>query len=255
VGLIPQEALVDTALWYLQLDGFTPEQILENRLYDILNQPEEPAPKPQDEHLSFLDSLAAVTPTPGGGSAAAFSGASAAALVAMVARLTIGRKKYAQVESEMQSILEQAESLRELLTQAVKQEAAADDKVMEAYRLPKDSPQEQAVRQEVILEATFGAAQVPLTIAELAVRALELALKVITSGNINAICDGGTAAALAHASLSGAGLNVRINFKGIQDNSRAKTMQEELLILESRATELNAQIRWVLQERGGLSFL
>jgi glutamate formiminotransferase/formiminotetrahydrofolate cyclodeaminase len=255
VGLIPQEALVDAAVWYMQLDEFTPEQILENRLYTVLDQPEISIPKQQDEHLTFLDSLASVMPTPGGGSAAAFSGASAAALVAMVARLTIGRKKYVQVESEMQAALEQAESLRLLLTQAVEEDAASYNKVMEAYRMPKNSPQEQATRQEVIQETTFGAAQVPLKIAGLAVKTLELAHKVITLGNINALCDGGTAAALARASLSGAGLNVRINLKDLQDNARAEKMQEELMVLESRAAELDTQIREALQDRGGLPYL
>jgi glutamate formiminotransferase / formiminotetrahydrofolate cyclodeaminase len=255
VGMIPQEAVVDTAVWYTQLDEFVPEQILESHLYAALERTEDAPTKAQGEHLTFLDSLSASTPTPGGGSAAAFSGASAAALVAMVARLTIGRKKYAAVENEMQAALEQAESLRQLLTQAVVEDAAAYDKVMDAYRMPKDTQQEQAVRQDAIQEAIFGAAQVPLTIAKLAVKTLELAYKVVASGNINAMCDGGTAAALALASLSGASLNVRINVKDLHDESHASMLEEEIAHLESQALSVEAQIREVLQERGGLSFL
>jgi glutamate formiminotransferase/formiminotetrahydrofolate cyclodeaminase len=120
VGLIPQEALADTAVWYLQLDQFDQDQILESRLYATEAAPDStktntPAP--------FLDELASETPTPGGGSAAAYAGAMAAALVGMVARLTIGKKKYAEVETRMQSVLAQAEGLRAALTEAVQGDA------------------------------------------------------------------------------------------------------------------------------------
>ncbi len=99
IGLIPQAALVDAAVWHLQMDAFRDEQVLETRLQQVLSsaQPSIPTPAPE----SFLDRLAEGTPTPGGGSAAAHTGAAGAALVAMVAHLTIGRKKYAAVESKM----------------------------------------------------------------------------------------------------------------------------------------------------------
>lgn len=106
VGLIPQEALTDIAAWYLQLDSFKPEQVLEQRLYEVSTQDSRAA------GASFLDGLAAGTATPGGGAAAAYSGAMAAALVAMCARLTVGKKKYAEVEAQMKEILKQAERAR-----------------------------------------------------------------------------------------------------------------------------------------------
>ncbi|MGZ9226741.1 MAG: glutamate formimidoyltransferase, partial [Anaerolineales bacterium] len=92
VGLIPQDALTDAAVWHMQLDQFDKAQILESRLYEAH------ASAPADNGPSFIEELAAPTPTPGGGSAAAYSGAMGAALVAMVAGLTIGKKKYANVE-------------------------------------------------------------------------------------------------------------------------------------------------------------
>src|SRR5215213_6928508 len=98
VGLIPQEALVDAAVWYTQLDAFDKEQILESRLFDTSHSA--PQPKP----VSFIEELAAPTATPGGGSAGAYAGAMGAGLVAMVAGLTIGKKKYADVEAQMQAI-------------------------------------------------------------------------------------------------------------------------------------------------------
>ena len=97
IGLIPQQALIDAAVWYLQLDDFTEDQILEYKMNAELAAREGEA----IEAVPFLDDLAAATPTPGGGSAAAYSGAMAAGLVAMVARLTVGKKKYADVEEQM----------------------------------------------------------------------------------------------------------------------------------------------------------
>jgi len=105
VGLIPQAALVDAAVWYLQLDQFKPDQILEQKLFGSLPASQPPASEGSPYSPDFLDALASGAATPGGGSAAAYSGAAAAGLVSMVARLTIGKKKYADVESKMQAIL------------------------------------------------------------------------------------------------------------------------------------------------------
>ena len=116
VGLIPQEALIDAAVWYTQLDQFSAEQILETRLYQAGDS------QSKKSSASFLDDLAAASAAPGGGSAAAYAGAMGAALVAMVAGLTIGKKKYLAVEAEMQAIRVQAEELRKELTDAVEDE-------------------------------------------------------------------------------------------------------------------------------------
>ncbi|NMC80307.1 MAG: glutamate formimidoyltransferase, partial [Chloroflexi bacterium] len=104
VGLIPQEALTRAAAWYLQLDDFDADQILEQRLQEAR------AASAALEHVELLDQLASGQPTPAGGSAAAFTGATAAALVAMVGRVTIGKKNYAAVQKEMQALVQQAEN-------------------------------------------------------------------------------------------------------------------------------------------------
>ncbi len=132
VGLIPQQALVEAARWYLQLDQFEEGQILEYRLAETQASAQPSAPG------DFLQALAEGTPAPGGGSAAAYSGAAAAALVAMVARLTIGKKKYAEVEDQMQTVLQKAESLREELTNAIQRDAAAFSAVMEAFKAAQE---------------------------------------------------------------------------------------------------------------------
>lgn len=253
VGLIPEAALVEAAVWYTQLDQFEPEQILERRLQAALEQTppvEAPAAAPGSE---LLEALAAATPTPGGGSASAYSGAMAAALAAMVARLTIGKKKYAQVEEQMQALLARAEQLRLELLDYVSRDAAAFDAVMAAYRLPKDSPPEQAARLAAVEAATLQAARVPLEVAEKAVAVMALAAEAAASGNLNAISDGAVAVALGRAALTGAGYNVRINLPGLQDRQAAQALLSRLVELEQRAALLEDSTRHHLAERGGLA--
>jgi glutamate formiminotransferase/formiminotetrahydrofolate cyclodeaminase len=253
VGLIPEAALTDAAVWYLQLDQFELEQILEHRLYATLSE------IPSDEPLLgagsrfFLDALAAGTPAPGGGSAAAYAGAAAAALVAMVARLTIGKRKYAEVESEMQSILERAETLRSALTSAVERDASAFQAVMAAYALPKESSEEKGKRARAIEDATLQATRVPLEVARHTLTVLELVEAVIARGNLNAISDAGTGAYLARAALAGAGLNVRVNLKSLQDAVVASSMLQEFESLERQADSRVRAVQAMLGERGDLA--
>jgi glutamate formiminotransferase/formiminotetrahydrofolate cyclodeaminase len=246
VGLIPQEALVEAARWYLQLDQFETEQILEYRL--AAAQKEASAAASQD----FLDALAEGTPAPGGGSAAAYAGAAGAALAAMVARLTLGKKKYAEVEAQMYALLERAEALRLALTQAIQKDAQAFEAVMASYRLPKDTDDEAASRQQAVEAAMLNAARVPLETARMAVEVMELCSQAVAAGNLNAISDGASGAALARASLTGAGYNVRINVASLGDPSKGELLLQEIRQLERRAGEIEASIRSQLVERGGM---
>ncbi len=252
VGLSPEEALVDAAVWYLQLDQFEPEQILERRLF-AARQETPTGETAQAAAPDFLDELAAGTSAPGGGSAAAHTGAAGAALVSMVCRLTIGKKKYASVEQKMWSILEQSESLRKQLTEAVVTDAKAFEAVMAAMKLPKETDAEQQARAAAIEQATLGAIRSPLNVARLAVKVMELSLQVAGEGNVNAISDGGTGMYLAKAALAGSGLNVRINLNSLQDRETAEKVAEELASLESWAAELEQQVCKQLMERGGLA--
>ena len=242
VGLIPQEALVDAAVWYMQLDQFEKDQILETRLYA------------SQEKADFLDEVADGKPTPGGGSAAAYSAAMGAGLVAMVARLSIGRKKYAEIEEEMQGVLGNAEDLRASLTQAVDEDSASFMAIMQAFKLPKGTDEEKSMRSQAIQDATLYASEVPLLTAKGAVRVMELALKVASVGNSNAITDGASGAAMARAALTSAGYNVRINITSLKDKERAAALMVDLKKLEERANEIDTALREVLVERGGLVF-
>ncbi|MFA9402115.1 MAG: glutamate formimidoyltransferase [Anaerolineales bacterium] len=230
VGLIPQAALVDAAQWYLQLDQFSPDQVLENRIFAAMDSEE------RDESV-FLHSIAAGSATPGGGSAAAFAGAMGAALVAMVARLTVGKKKYADVEERMQEITSRADILRDALQKAVKLDAQAFDSVMAAFRMPKKSAQEKTARAEEIERATHVAAEVPLQVCRDAVEVLALAAEVAEKGNKNALSDAGSAGAMANACLQAAGLNVKINAASVSDREAAQSWIEELAHLETQAAQ------------------
>jgi glutamate formiminotransferase/formiminotetrahydrofolate cyclodeaminase len=249
VGLIPQEALVDAAIWYMQLDQFTPEQILEQKLYTV----QQASPAPSDEGFEFatdfLDALAEGTATPGGGSAAAYSGAAAASLISMVARLTIGKKKYADVENTMQTVLTQAESLRNDLTLAIQQDAAAFENVMMAYKLPRGSSKEQELRQKAVEQATLLATQSPMGVAHRAYRVLELAEQVIKYGNASALSDAAAASALAHAAFIGAGYNIRINAKALT-STLSRQLITEFVDLEKLVEEIESRIQKTLRERG-----
>ena len=250
VGLIPQEALVDTAVWYTQLDQFYKEQILETRLFDSGPQTADgqSAPKP----ASFIDELASPTPTPGGGSAGAYAGAMAAGLVSMVAGLTIGKKKYAEVEAEMQAIRVVAENLRAELTQAVDDDAASFEVVMATFKLPKDTEELKSTRNSAIIQATLNAAHIPLNVSEGAVKVMGLALKCVRHGNANAISDSMSGFAMARAALTAAGYNVRININSLEDKSTGDRMLKELDDLEIEADKLEKEIRAVMKERGGI---
>ena len=247
VGLIPEEALVDTAVWYTQLDAFDKEQVLESRLHA-----DSPSSH-KESRSSFLDEIAAPTPTPGGGSAAAYTAAVGAGLVAMVAGLTIGKKKYADVEAEMQAIRVHAENLRKELTLAVDDDAGAFEAVMGAFRLPKETEKEKAARIASIQRATLNAAHVPLHVAEDALKVMELALRCVESGNANAISDAASAATLAKAGLTSASFNVRINVAGLPDPSAGEKFLTPLIEIEAQAINIEQSIREKMQERGRFS--
>ena len=246
VGLIPQEALIDAAVWYTQLDQFSAEQILESRLYQSGDF------QSKESGASFLDDLAAATAAPGGGSAAAYAGAMGAGLIAMVAGLTIGKKKYMAVEAEMQAVRVQAEELRKELTSAVEDDSAAFEAMMGAFKLPKENEEQQKARAAAIHIATINAAFVPLQTVKNAVKVMELAARCASNGNLNAISDAAVSAAMAHAALTAAGYNVRINLNSLEDKSAGEKMLKELADLEKQADRIEKEIRKTMQERGGV---
>ena len=172
----------------------------------------------------FLDHLASASPTPGGGTAAAVAGAMSAALAAIFGRLTASREKYAAVEGRMREIIGEAEKARANLVLLAQRDQEAFDRVMEAYGMPKASPEEKERRAEAIQRALKEATRIPLETLEEAAALQELAADALEFGNANARSDAGAAWHLAEAAFQGALLNVRINLEGIKDREFAGTV-------------------------------
>ena len=159
----------------------------------------------------LLERLGSSDPVPGGGSASALAAAMGAALVAMVAELTIGRAEYVEHEETVRHLRFDAIERRAELVSLAQEDATAYDAVVQARRMPKDTEADKATRTEALGKAMVGAARAPLRAAVVAGEVLDLAERIAPIGNRNAVSDAGVAALLAAAGLRGALLNVRIN--------------------------------------------
>ncbi|MEO8167059.1 MAG: cyclodeaminase/cyclohydrolase family protein [bacterium] len=179
----------------------------------------------------FLDELASSSPAPGGGSVAALAGALGAALTSMVCNLTIGKKKYASVEAEMQKILKGAEELRARFTLLVEKDADSFNKVMEVLSLPKDNEGQRALRSAALAAATKEATMIPLEVMKHCIDAMALTQNVAANGNTNSISDAGVSALMLHAACESAALNVKINLNGIDDSEFVNWKTDEVLSL------------------------
>ena len=222
VGLIPKLALEQCAEWFLQVEGFDPSLILENRLAAVtggktavggLRAGVEP----------FIEQLAAPTATPGGGSAAAASGAMAAALAFMVASMSRGKKAYLQYESELSEAMARLAALREELKAAVDADAESYNLVMKAYKAAKESADGGAA----IAAALRQAAGVPLGVAENAAEVEQITERLRPVTNPKMSSDLATAMALARAAMAGALANVEINLESMRQDAPGDAFIEE----------------------------
>lgn len=190
----------------------------------------------------FLNELASNSPAPGGGSAAALSGAIGSALTSMVCNLTIGKKKYADVELIMKELLQKSERIHKQFAMLINEDAQAFDKVMEAYGLPKDSDEQKTLRDIAIQEATKGAAMVPLQVMKYAIDALAIVKIAAEKGNKNSITDAGVAAILLHAAAEGAALNVLVNLRSIGDAEFVNVKSGEVRTLQRMSKNMMEEI-------------
>lgn len=245
VGMIPQKALMESAKYYLQLDDLVmEEQVLEYRLQVSNKEADSSTP------YTFLDAVASKQPTPGGGSVAALAGALAASLAQMVAALTANRKKYEDVQAEVTAVHDEATNLREQLTLAIAEDAAAFNAVMAAYRNKELSPAEKETK---VQQATIEAAEVPLRVAKLSHRAAQLASKVAKIGNINAVTDATAGVLLAQAAVETAVLNVKINATSVNNQKLIAKWQQEMIQLTQETAVLVQETKAVAAKRGGFA--
>jgi glutamate formiminotransferase / formiminotetrahydrofolate cyclodeaminase len=214
VGLIPKAALEQAAEWFLQVENFDSSLILENRLAAVMTGKSAVGGLRAGVE-PFIEQLAAPTATPGGGSAAAASGAMAAGLAGMVAAMSRGKKAYLQYENQLGEALARLSQLREELKAAVDADADAYNVVMKAYKTAKESPDAPSQIDAALRQAT----RVPLGVAENAdeVRRIARKLKPITNPKMES--DLTTALALSKAALEGALANVAINLDSFDSDS------------------------------------
>jgi len=190
----------------------------------------------------FLDELASSAPVPGGGSTAALTGALAAGLVSMVGNLTVGQKRYADVEEEVRVLLDQSESLRRRLAGLLESDTQVYNSLSKAYKLPRDSDEQKAARTAAIQMALKEAEAVPMQIAEACVQVLDLCTPMAEKGNRLAVSDAGVAALLAEAGLRSAALNVLINLAYIEDEVFVRREQAKLDGLLEGKAQLKEQV-------------
>ena len=187
----------------------------------------------------YLKKTAANTAVPGGGSGAALSAAVAASLVEMVAKLTIGKKGYGDVEALMKKIENRASQSRQKLTEQIDRDSDAYNQVMTAFNMPRQTEADKKLRLEAIQKGLKQAARVPLEVAQGAYEILELAQEVVAKGNKNAVTDGAVGAMLARTGGMGALFNVKINLSAIKDadfvsqiSAQVTQLEEKILIKE-----------------------
>jgi glutamate formiminotransferase/formiminotetrahydrofolate cyclodeaminase len=247
VGLIPKEALLMAGRYYLEKQGKSagvPEEelvrtaVISLGLSDVApfdpdkkiieNQFEDSGRRLVSMSLrEFVDELSMDSPTPGGGSVAALCGALSAALSSMVSNLTVGKKGYEGAETEMRSVAVRAQAVKDDLLRAVDRDTLAFNKVMEALRLPKTTPEQALEKEKALEEATKEATLVPLEVMERCGEAVHLAGRAASNGYRNSLSDAGVGGLTAAAAGEGAYLNILINLPTIRDEKfRARVRRQ-----------------------------
>lgn len=201
----------------------------------------------------YIANVASGDPTPGGGSVSALVGSLGAALTSMVNNLTVGKKAYEELSDEIKEQISKSakeiDLLMEDLTKIVDEDTKAFDKVMEAFKMPKETEEEKAVRREAIQEGYKVALEVPLRCAEKCLRILEEQDVFAKYGNVNAITDVGVGTLLAYAGLEGALFNVTINLNSIKDQDFKEEIGAKVDNLLNEGKRLREELLKIVYER------
>jgi glutamate formiminotransferase/formiminotetrahydrofolate cyclodeaminase len=229
VGLVPMDALTDSADFYLRLHGFSRNQILEQRLIE-----KDPNKRTELDLVSFVNEVASDKPVPGGGSVSAYSASLASGLVSMVARLTLSKNEDEITRATIRDVLTKSESHQRRLIELVDEDSISFTRLIQAYRLPKSNDEQQRIRKDAIQRQLKEATEVPLTTSENAIAVVGLAKQLAADANMNAISDLQTAVYLAEASARGAFANVSINLAEIKDAQYQKQTLSKVATLQSQ---------------------
>jgi len=233
IGLLPERAAFELSSRALRLRDDIGAHVLERAVL---------AKRAEQSMSDYLESVASADAVPGGGSVAAIAGALGAALVSMVAGLTIGRDRYAAVDAEMREIQRDALDIAHELQTLARRDAEAYARVTDARRLPHRTPDENVARDIAMHDALLGAIDVPLSVARCAARTVVLVSAVSERGNSNAISDAGVAALLASAACTGAAYNVGVNASALRDSADAAGPLEEAIALSAETEALAASV-------------
>ena len=203
----------------------------------------------------YMDATASGEPTPGGGSVAALAGGLGSALTKMVSNLTVGKKAYEELTEETKATIlnnsKEVEKIMEDLSNIVDEDTKAFDKVMIAFKLPKETDEEKTARSEAIQDGYKKAIEVPLRCAEKCLKVLELQDVFANYGNINAITDVGVGTLLAYSGLEGALFNVSINLSSIKDENYKKETEEKVNNILEKGKELKEELLKIVYKRLG----
>ena len=260
VGMTPLEPLVEAGRFYLRKQGRSaglPERELVELAIRTLGLSQLSAFDPDKRVIEyavrvagplasmtierFADEVSSNSPAPGGGSVAALAGSLGAALAAMVANLTVGKKGYEAAWESSATLAERAQALKAALLVAVDDDTKAFDDVLAAMRLPKATEEQQRVREAAIAAAYEKATAVPLATARLCLQALELAKEAAITGNRNSVSDAGVGALLAKAGLDAAILNVRINLPSVREGGFKTATLAEIAELPAKSASALAR--------------
>ena len=261
VGLLPKTPILEAGKYYLDLvkksRGAPEAQLVELAVQSmglasvapfeagkkiIEYAVAEPAPLMAKTVTAFVDEVSADSPAPGGGSVAALAGSLGAALAAMVANLTVGKKGYEALWQELGSMAEKAQQVKDALAQAVDADTNAFNAVMEAMKLPKSNEEEKTLREQAMQNGYKSAARVPLETARLCLQALGLAEQAL-KGNKNSITDAGVAGLMAYAGVHGACYNVLINLGAIEDSVFIKEMKDSVRTIQEDAELIHGRVQ------------
>ena len=268
VGLVPFQAIYQAGKYYLEKQGKSTgvpvQDVIDTAIYSMgLNDvaPFDPEkkilglPKTDRGPLVSLKTSELVhevsrdTPAPGGGSIAALAGSLGAALSAMVSNLTIGKKGYEPVWADLNTLAEKAQEVKDQLLKAVDDDTNAFNAYMEARRLPQNTPEEKAARQQAIQEGLKQAVRVPLRTAELSLEAMKIATEVVEKGNLNSVTDAGVGAQIAFTGVRGGVFNVLINLPQIEDQNFVQEMKHTCTGLEQEAGDILERTMKTVREK------
>jgi formiminotetrahydrofolate cyclodeaminase len=197
----------------------------------------------------FLDTLASKSPTPGGGSVAAVTGAMAAGLVSMVCAIPLAKKKPIDDEEEIRSIYDQAEALRHMLQELAQADVDVFGHLSSAYKLPRTTEADAANRQAAIQKTTREAAEVPLKVARAAADLLPLCTSLVNRCSRLLVSDVGVAALLARSTVHTALLNVEVNISSLEDQLFVREVRAQMEDLTIGLAEETAGIVEIVQNR------